>query len=124
MYFYGFSLADDQKQIPVVRPVVDHDYVFKNPIFGGELSFRNNLTSLSRDTANFDPITQAAINGSLCWLDQRRSHRQDHGQLPAARRTRQLHPLLHRMDVETHRHRSARADVHAVRHHARAMSPT
>ena len=66
MYFYGFSLADDQKQIPVVRPVADHDYVFKYPIFGGELGFRNNLTSLSRDTANFDPITQAAINGSLC----------------------------------------------------------
>ena len=66
MYFYGFSLADIQKQIPVVRPVIDHDYVFKYPIFGGELGFRNNLTSLSRDTANFDPITQAAINGSLC----------------------------------------------------------
>jgi len=66
MYFYGFSLADDQKQIPVIRPVVDHDYVFKQPIFGGELSFRNNLTSLSRDTANFDPINQNAINNGFC----------------------------------------------------------
>jgi LPS-assembly protein len=66
LYFYGFSLQDDQKQIPVVRPVIDHDYVFKSPIFGGELSFRNNLTSLSRDTANFDPISQAAVTGNLC----------------------------------------------------------
>jgi LPS-assembly protein len=66
MYFYGFSLADDQNQIPVVAPVIDHQYAFKSPIFGGELSFRNNLTSLSRDTANFDPISQAAVSGSLC----------------------------------------------------------
>jgi LPS-assembly protein len=49
-----------------VHPVIDHDYVFNNPIFGGELSFHNNLISLSRDTANFDPISQAAINGALC----------------------------------------------------------
>jgi LPS-assembly protein len=34
--------------------VIDHDYVFKNPIFGGELSFHNNLISLSRDSVNFD----------------------------------------------------------------------
>ena len=63
---YGFSPLDDQKQIPIIHPVIDHDYVFNYPIFGGELGFRNNLTSLSRDTANFDPISQAAVTGSLC----------------------------------------------------------
>ena len=66
LYFYGFSLSDDQKQIPVVHPVIDHDYVFKYPIMGGEAGFRNNFTSLSRDTANFDPISQAAVTGNLC----------------------------------------------------------
>jgi LPS-assembly protein len=66
MYFFGFSTADDQRQIPIIHPVMDYDYVFKNPIFGGEVSWRNNLTSLSRDTANFDPISQAAVTGSLC----------------------------------------------------------
>ena len=66
LYFYGFSTADDQKQIPVVLPVIDHDYNFKYPVFGGDLSFRNNLTSLNRDTANFDPISTAAVTGSLC----------------------------------------------------------
>jgi LPS-assembly protein len=66
MYFFGFSTADAQGQIPVIRPVVDHDYTFNYPIAGGELSFRNNLTSLSRDSANFDPISVAAVNGSLC----------------------------------------------------------
>jgi LPS-assembly protein len=67
-YYLGFSPADDQKQIPIIHPVIDHDYVFNYPIFGGELSFRNNLTSVSRDTANFDPISQAAITGNLCAL--------------------------------------------------------
>jgi LPS-assembly protein len=66
MYFYGLSPLDNQGQLPVVHPVIDHDYVFKSPIFGGELGFHNNLISLSRDTANFDPISQAAINGGLC----------------------------------------------------------
>jgi LPS-assembly protein len=66
LYFFGFSLSDDQHQIPVVLPVIDHDYTFKSPVFGGELSFRNNVTSLSRDTANFDPISLAAVSGNLC----------------------------------------------------------
>jgi LPS-assembly protein len=67
-YYLGFSPLDDQKQIPIIHPVIDHDYVFNYPIFGGELGFRNNLTSVSRDTANFDPISQAAITGNLCAL--------------------------------------------------------
>jgi len=66
LYFFGFSTADDQKQIPWVRPVIDHDYVFNQPILGGELSFRNNLTSITRDSANFDPVTTTANNNGLC----------------------------------------------------------
>ncbi len=66
LYFYGFSVLDDQKQIPIVHPVMDHDYVFKHSIMGGEAGFRTNLTSLSRDTANFDPISQAAVTSGFC----------------------------------------------------------
>jgi LPS-assembly protein len=66
LYFYGLSPADVQSQLPIVHPVVDHDYVFNSPIFGGELSFHNNLTSVSRASANFDAISQAALNGALC----------------------------------------------------------
>src|SRR5437899_9206082 len=64
MYFYRFSLADDQNQIPVVLPVVDQQSVFKDPVFGGEFGLRSNLTGISRKTANFDPITVAAIIGN------------------------------------------------------------
>jgi LPS-assembly protein len=66
MYFYGFSESDIQSQIPIVHPVIDYVYTFGQPILGGELSYRMNLTSLSRDQASFDPITKAAINRDLC----------------------------------------------------------
>jgi LPS-assembly protein len=68
MYFYGFSSADSQRQIPVVHPVMDHYYVFNQPVLGGELTLRNNLTSLSRDDAFFDPINLTAANGGFCNL--------------------------------------------------------
>jgi LPS-assembly protein len=66
IYYYGFSVADVQSQIPIIHPVVDYFYTFDSPVFGGELGVRTNLTSLSRSTAAFDPITQAATLGALC----------------------------------------------------------
>jgi LPS-assembly protein len=66
IYYYGFSEADTQKQIPIIHPVVDHLYVFGQSVFGGELSYRSNLTSLSRSGASFDPITTTAIALGLC----------------------------------------------------------
>jgi LPS-assembly protein len=66
MYFYGFSESDVQAQIPIIHPVVDYNYTFGQPILGGELSYRMNLTSLSRDEASFDAITQRAINHDFC----------------------------------------------------------
>jgi len=66
MYFYGFSSADSQTQIPVIHPVIEHDYTANQPILGGELNIRSNLTSLSRQAAAFDPVNaNAALNG-LC----------------------------------------------------------
>jgi LPS-assembly protein len=66
LYFYGFSVADDQKQLPVVHPVMDSDYVFKSPVFAGELALRSNFTSLSRDAASFDPISEQAVLSNFC----------------------------------------------------------
>ncbi len=69
MYFYGFTSSDAQKQIPIVAPVVDHDYTVDEPIWGGELSFHNNLTSISRQNADFDPISTLAFASGLCALN-------------------------------------------------------
>jgi LPS-assembly protein len=66
MYFYGFSSQDSQRQIPIIHPVMDYYYVAKNPFLGGELSLRSNLTSLSRETAFFDPINLNASTNGLC----------------------------------------------------------
>jgi LPS-assembly protein len=66
MYFYGLSLADTQRELPVVAPVIDYAYTFGQPILGGELSFKTNLTSLSRQTAEFDAISQLALSTNLC----------------------------------------------------------
>jgi LPS-assembly protein len=66
MYFYGLSLADAQTQLPVVAPVIDYAYTFGQPILGGELSYKTNLTSLTRQAAEFDAISLTAIDNNLC----------------------------------------------------------
>jgi LPS-assembly protein len=66
IYYYGFSTADSQGQLPIIHPVLDYNYTFNNPILGGELSYKINLTSLSRNTADFDAITQGALNNGTC----------------------------------------------------------
>ncbi len=66
VHYYGFSESDRQRQLPIIHPVVDYNYTFGTPLFGGEVSYRTNLTSLSRREADFDPITVAARLGSAC----------------------------------------------------------
>lgn len=66
IYYYGFSEFDNQRQIPIIHPVLDYRYVVDKPILGGELGFNFNLTSLSRQSASFQPITSTAAAGDLC----------------------------------------------------------
>lgn len=65
IYYLGFSGADTQSQIPVIHPVIDYDYTVDHPVIGGELGFKLNFTSLSRNQANFDAITKTALTGGL-----------------------------------------------------------
>jgi LPS-assembly protein len=66
IYYYGFSESDNQNRLPVIHPVLDYDYTFDHPVFGGELSYKANFTSLSRTTASFDPISKTAYSTGLC----------------------------------------------------------
>ena len=68
MYFYGFTSADDQRSSPIVHPVINHSYTFGQPIWGGEVSIRSNLTSISREGPNFDAISALAATGQLCTI--------------------------------------------------------
>jgi LPS-assembly protein len=66
IYYYGFSTADVQQQIPIVAPVVDYDYTVNHPVLGGELGYKFNFTSLTRQQAEFDAINQTAQNAGTC----------------------------------------------------------
>ena len=39
----------DQNRQAIVAPVVDHEYIFDDPVMGGELSINSNLTALNRE---------------------------------------------------------------------------
>src|SRR5215213_9774109 len=66
MYFYGLAAGDVQAQLPIVHPVVDYRNRLAQPLLGGELTYRANITSLTRDEADFDPITQTAFASGQC----------------------------------------------------------
>ncbi|MBM1174060.1 LPS-assembly protein LptD [Microvirga arabica] len=55
-YFKTLSTYDWQKQQPVVAPVIDYNKRFTPPTIGGEFAIDVNVTSLSREAAQFDPL--------------------------------------------------------------------
>ena len=63
---YYLSFSGNQQNVPVIHPVIDYNNVINSPIFGGEFSYKTNFTSLTRDTAVFDPITTLANTAGLC----------------------------------------------------------
>jgi LPS-assembly protein len=63
---YYLSYSGSQSEVPVVLPVVDYANVINRNILGGEFSYKTNFTSLTRDSADFDAITSAGVNGGLC----------------------------------------------------------
>jgi len=51
--FGGLLVEDNDEAESFVHPIIDHNYVFKDPIVGGELSWKSNAMSFSRsDTTN------------------------------------------------------------------------
>jgi LPS-assembly protein len=66
IYYYGLSEFDVQNQIPIIHPVLDYSSVLPQQLLGGETSYKFNLTSLTRQSADFDAITQTAAEDNLC----------------------------------------------------------
>jgi LPS-assembly protein len=60
------SYSGSQDKVPVIHPVIDYSNVLNHPVLGGEFSYKTNFTSLSRQTAAFDPITTLANTNGLC----------------------------------------------------------
>jgi LPS-assembly protein len=63
---YYLSYSGNQALVPVIHPVVDYSNTINHQILGGEFSYKTNFTSLTRETAAFDPITTLANTNSLC----------------------------------------------------------
>jgi LPS-assembly protein len=63
---YYLSFSGLQNQVPIVHPVVDYSNVINHQVLGGEFSYKTNFTSLTRETAAFDPITTLANTNGLC----------------------------------------------------------
>lgn len=66
IYYTGFAEADIQSALPVIHPVLDYSRTLGTPVFGGELGYSVNLTSLSRGSAQFDPISASAYANGSC----------------------------------------------------------
>jgi LPS-assembly protein len=66
IYYTGYSELDQQNQLPLVAPVLDYSKTLPEQVMGGELSYKVNLTSLSREQASYDPISEAAVENSIC----------------------------------------------------------
>ncbi|HEX2843040.1 LPS-assembly protein LptD [Hyphomicrobium sp.] len=51
--FGGLLVNDDDSTESLVHPIIDHNYVFQDPVLGGELTWTSNALSLSRsDSSN------------------------------------------------------------------------
>lgn len=66
IHYTGFTTSDQQDALPIVHPVVDYQNTFNQPVLGGELGYNINMTSLSRNAASFDAISQTAVTSNLC----------------------------------------------------------
>ncbi|MEZ5786089.1 MAG: LPS-assembly protein LptD [Xanthobacteraceae bacterium] len=66
IHYTGFTSADQQDALPIIHPVVDYQNTFDQPLLGGEFGYNINMTSLSRDAASFDAISQVAVTNNLC----------------------------------------------------------
>ena len=102
---YYLSYSGNQAQVPIVHPVIDYSNVLNRNLLGGEFSYKTNFTSLTRDTAAFDPITLQAANNGWCLPTSADPTVKISNKLPAARHSRHLHagdcrravaPVIHR----------------------------
>jgi LPS-assembly protein len=66
MYFYGLAFNDVQSSFRSFIPSSTTATGSRSRCFGGELTYRANIISLTRDEADFDPITQTAFNTGQC----------------------------------------------------------
>ena len=68
MHFFSLNPFENQDLIPVVHPVLDYNYIFDRPVFGGELGYDVNLTSLTRASSDIFQVTPTAGGQTLTFV--------------------------------------------------------
>jgi len=63
--FNGLQSDDNDASESVVHPVIDHRYVFADPVLGGELSWNSNALSLSRSDVSFFSGDNGAVSQDM-----------------------------------------------------------
>jgi len=74
-YFYhfgGLRFDDTSLSEGRVHPVIDYNYVFADPILGGELSFNANALSFSRDYSKIEGPGESNMNRIVAEVNWRR----------------------------------------------------
>ena len=69
IYYFGFSEQDVQAQLPIIHPVLDYSNTLANQVLGGELSYKVNLTSLTREQASFNAVNPTALANGACTVN-------------------------------------------------------
>ncbi len=96
MYFFGFSTADDQRQIPIIHPVMDSRLRLQEP----DPRRRSEPAQQSHQPVarhrQFRPDLAGRGEQQSVRPDHRGYRLQEHQQLPAARRARHLHARCRR----------------------------
>lgn len=65
-YFKGLLSGDDNNASPTVLPVIDSNYIFDQPLWGGELALDTNISSLRRDQG----ADSSRVSSELSWERQ------------------------------------------------------
>ena len=71
-HFGGLLLEDTPQAESSTHPIVDYNYVFSDPILGGELRWDSNALSFSRGDFNGDGSSRQALNRAVTELSWRR----------------------------------------------------
>ncbi len=79
-HFGGLRFDDTATTEGRVHPIVDYNYVFADPILGGELTFNANALSFSRDLTNATWSTESAMNRVVADVNWRRRFTDSLGQ--------------------------------------------
>ncbi|MFA5949644.1 MAG: LPS-assembly protein LptD [Hyphomicrobium sp.] len=73
LYHFGGLLVNDSDQSEsIVHPIIDHNYVFDEPVLGGELTWRSNALSFSRTNVAAAQSQDQSVSRAITELKWRR----------------------------------------------------